>query len=126
MSLEDELADLGDLQRAIAERLAEADAEREEAEEQVTSPDVSAAKITVIGGVAIALIGAAVTLSTVFLNDSTPPIDSCVEARAEAVQLVRRTGTWTELPEDSELDDQCGIDAYIEKWREDHPKQSAP
>jgi len=108
---------------------AELDAARAKAEKERDSAVVErdAARVREKAGVrtavATVVIGGIFSLGTPLISAVThddPLVGNCIQQRAQAVRLVESTGTWTALPEDAELEDQCDINTYIVQWQNDH------
>ncbi len=101
--------------------LREAKSDREAAEAKLRSTLLREG-----AGVRAAIASAIVTggfllTNTLITSEPEQVVDNCIEQRTDAVEMAKELGTWTPLPEDAELEDQCDINTYVVQWDEDHP-----
>ena len=90
------------------------------------SSEVEVARINARSALRVSIAGAAATgifaLSGIFIMQSgaepTPPpaetpILNCIDQREAAGILAEADGSWAPLPEDSPVEEQCGINDYV-------------
>jgi hypothetical protein len=68
--------------------------------------------------IAVAIITGIFAFGPPIITQDEPVVTNCMAQRSEAIDLVRETGVWTELPEDSTSEQVCAINEYVVEWQQ--------